>query len=828
MADVVDYLPLVRATPLPLSELYGFLLQYYSRQEPLDRLTLVEAEMGGLMLLSSEAFHLLLPYFLEFYSRTSTRVRALALFDKLCEKLKHMAKQHLLTPLMHLYEVKGDATLQMELFKVQFLMVVRDSFGIECFFANILPYLVDALRSSDINIKQIAQASISLFVTSLSPVIATRYFVYPLLNLLGRSAVDANVVVHTLVAAGVHLGETVIVDQYVPRMRELLQQNSSVASKAQHDSTVLTVLSLVNGLLEFMQPATALRSFVTQSSQLIVLLLNPSPNVTLLQALGDTLVRIAEHIGRVRTRIYLLPYLNQFFSNYSDFYGSDGKRVVGTEEGVRAHYRKIYSPQMASLLYGDFSRAVGRDLMQDEISNSALIESILRHHPHLILPPMPSPQEKKAVSRVVEKSPAAAKVPRRKSLSFIEATKTNPLKDEEDAQLLAERREEELQVAAEHAERMELEEEEMQWERRLERSWIHQLLESDRLPYERPEFEFKNRITYSAKIHNNSIECLAVSKTENLILSACKDRSLKMWTLDETQFSSSSVDHHSLSGIPCFVSYGLHHAQITACCFHPHRDQVVSVDGSLHIWDINAGKNLLHLVHRSKLQDISPLLCASNAECHFVATTLTGSVVLLDTRMGIVAQEWKVQVGQTRGLAVDDDRFVVSCGNSTGWITTLDGRFGRVQERWKAHEGAICRLEQIHEKKVVSSGFDKSIKIWNDVPFFSAEVPTASSNSPSTSFPFAPSKDTQRGRVANTTIRGYGDPVTGFARMDNLLLCVGGSKMACVPFSQEGIYRASPNKPLNARAEKVRCVAALPYHGMFALGCEDGSLRFCL
>ena len=120
-----------------------------------------------------------------------------------------------------------------------------------------------------------------------------------------------------------------------------------------------------------------MRSYVKES-QLIVLLLNPSQNTKLLKTLGGTLVKIGYHIGPENTTKFLLPYLRQFFAQYTHLYDHS---IVLTPTDHKL--MEIYSPEMAALFYYQFATLVGKDSFYLEVENYELIEKILKKYPQL-------------------------------------------------------------------------------------------------------------------------------------------------------------------------------------------------------------------------------------------------------------------------------------------------------------------------------------------------------------------------------------------------------------------------------------------------------------
>ncbi len=120
------------------------------------------------------------------------------------------------------------------------------------------------------------------------------------------------------------MGESVVVTHYLPFLFSLLQKhlvkNSSRGAKS--ESVPVTILSMINEvgesakkietnplfslvqLVGCMRRGTVLRALVVESTALVIILLNP-PNVPLLKALTQPLVRIAAAIGPNNTTKYV-------------------------------------------------------------------------------------------------------------------------------------------------------------------------------------------------------------------------------------------------------------------------------------------------------------------------------------------------------------------------------------------------------------------------------------------------------------------------------------------------------------------------------------------
>lgn len=130
----------------------------------------------------------------------------------------------------------------------------------------------------------------------------------------------------------------------------------------------------------YLDSATALKVFVEDNKQLLVLLLNPPPNPTLLRDLANTLLQIAVTIGAPDVKKAILPHFNQFFHNYSEFYENGRPVVSETSSRENADLLGIYSPNMTYLLYYRFRTLVGGTAMHQEIANWEEIEQVLKQH----------------------------------------------------------------------------------------------------------------------------------------------------------------------------------------------------------------------------------------------------------------------------------------------------------------------------------------------------------------------------------------------------------------------------------------------------------------
>jgi len=100
------------------------------------------------------------------------------------------------------------------------------------------------------------------------------------------------------------LGEGRILSHYIPYLLDLLQKQSSRATTHQQiqnhlgDEIIERALKLIESVVEHISAASALRSLVLQSSQLMCLLLNPSANHLLtLPRLIQTLALLSSRIG---------------------------------------------------------------------------------------------------------------------------------------------------------------------------------------------------------------------------------------------------------------------------------------------------------------------------------------------------------------------------------------------------------------------------------------------------------------------------------------------------------------------------------------------------
>jgi hypothetical protein len=169
----------------------------------------------------------------------------------------------------------------------------------------------------------------------------------------------------------------------LPTVKALLRR--PLVRSVDGGDVALQALAALSRYVDLLDIDAVMREFV-QHSALFVLLLNPSPCGRTMRALAELLVKLARKIGIEHCIEHLLPYLTQFYANYNEFYeltrdGNVLTKSIGVSGATaqRQWTREIYSSEMIALLYVPVRDLVTANVVRREISNSILLEAIVKH-----------------------------------------------------------------------------------------------------------------------------------------------------------------------------------------------------------------------------------------------------------------------------------------------------------------------------------------------------------------------------------------------------------------------------------------------------------------
>ncbi|KAL6068652.1 Inactive serine/threonine-protein kinase lvsG [Balamuthia mandrillaris] len=335
--------------PAYFAELYAFLAKFYAIDSWETRLDFTLDKLKLLLeRIPAEGIHVLLPSLLPFFDDKATQRHSICLFYHLGKHINsENARILLLRPLKKLYQQQGDSehevALQAEVLKLHFVQQVIRIFSPDCFFSDILPFIIDALRFKQPSLPVVASKTLVQLVIELEPAIAIRYVLSPLLEQLGKPSSNHEILVSALAEMATHLGEAAVVHHYIPAMRPLFERHFQKVpphpSSSSDAKLSAALLNLIEELLEsdVITPSVALRDLIMADPPVQVLLLRPLLPTCLTQPppyvpiLGRILYKIATLIGPEPTRKHLSGPLVLFFTNYgSMFINEMGQHVSGT------------------------------------------------------------------------------------------------------------------------------------------------------------------------------------------------------------------------------------------------------------------------------------------------------------------------------------------------------------------------------------------------------------------------------------------------------------------------------------------------------------------
>jgi len=685
--------------PNYFKQMYHFLCHYHSLHTAEEKLVFTLANIGAVTSLPNEAMDLILPYILELFNHPNTMVSALIdLLDPLSQRLGPLLSQTYLLPcLINLYQRHEDHLLQCHLIQIPMIDMIVSRFGRDIYIHHILPFFLDSVKTNPRENPNHEMLTTGLIKISkiLGIPLTIRHIMYPLLVALTKPHLQH--LNEPLVAIASSLGESVIIKFYFPAIFILIQKHSSKASRS--ESIPCTLLSLLQELILLVKPGLVLRYLLKESTQLASLLLNPS-NPALLLPLAETLLRISGRIGVNNTKDYILKYLQQFFSNYSDLYGYSGHNsysTIGDSESAK-QLRTIYSPEMTYFLYFKLARIIGFEIMRSEISDNSLIEHIMmiyikENHLKSETPPSTIPPY---VSDEGLYDDFEDTLDQKISSTY----KLDDYQDYDD-------------------------------------------LINDQ------SFSFQGNIVAFYKEHNASIKSIAMSPSESIFASGSKDNLVKIWSLESTRSLATYNQHmHTVHSVK-FISSLVASCDITSIqvwdpeskvkvnlfyepngsytCFEPLTNKYIvasSSESTLNFYDLSLGIQ----THEWALayQTGSSIRCLTTSNDHHYnsavsnsnaaysnSTTIptwvaagssSGIISILDTRTGTILEQWKTHDGPTIKLIGQGTRYLISCSEKSVIQWDLTYSPPTIRKMWKGFKDSITSMSLCQNDLMVSTG----------------------------------------------------------------------------------------------------------------------------
>ncbi|KAK9962216.1 hypothetical protein ABG768_007589 [Culter alburnus] len=212
--------------------------------------------------------------------------------------------------------------------------------------------------------------------------------------------------------------------------------------------------------------------------------------------------------------------------------------------------------------------------------------------------------------------------------------------------------------------------------------------------------------------HSGTAKCLAPLAGEDYFLSGSKDKTVRLWPLYNHGDGTREVEPR--------LTYAEHRKSVFYVGQLEALQEVVSCDGTVHLWDQFTGKNLRCNEPLDGKNPITAVTTMPAPHCSIVFASADSVLRFIDPRKPGLQHEFRLaynnmNAGLIRCLAVSPGGRTVAAGFSTGFIVLLDARTGLVLRGWPGHEGDILQMKATEGNLLISSSSDHTLTVWKDV-----------------------------------------------------------------------------------------------------------------
>ncbi|XP_031729483.1 WD repeat-containing protein 81 [Anarrhichthys ocellatus] len=248
--------------------------------------------------------------------------------------------------------------------------------------------------------------------------------------------------------------------------------------------------------------------------------------------------------------------------------------------------------------------------------------------------------------------------------------------------------------------------------RSLQGNWLAYWQYEIGLNQQDPHFHFHQIRLQSFLGHSGTTKCLAPLAGEDYFLSGSKDKTVKLWPLYNHGDGTQEVEPK--------VTYSDHRKSIFYVGQLEASQEVVSCDGTVHLWDQYTGKQIRSYEAVDGKNPITAVTTMPAPHCSVVFGSADSILRFIDPRKPGLQHEFRlaynnVNAGLIRYLAVSPSGRTVAAGFSSGFIVLLDARTGLILKGWPAHEGDILQMKAAEGNLVISSSTDYTIAVWKDM-----------------------------------------------------------------------------------------------------------------
>ncbi|KAJ7995563.1 hypothetical protein DPEC_G00245890 [Dallia pectoralis] len=248
--------------------------------------------------------------------------------------------------------------------------------------------------------------------------------------------------------------------------------------------------------------------------------------------------------------------------------------------------------------------------------------------------------------------------------------------------------------------------------RSLQGNWLAYWQYEIGLNQQDPHFNFHQIRLQSFLGHSGTAKCLAPLAGEDYFLSGSKDKTVKLWPLYNHGDGTQEVEPR--------LTYTGHKKSVFYVGQLEALQEVVSCDGTVHLWDQFTGKPIRSYEALDGKNPITAVTTMPAPHCSVVFGSADSVLRFIDPRKPGLQHEFRlaynnVSAGLIRYLAVSPGGRTVAAGFSSGLIVLLDARTGLVLRGWPAHEGDILQMKAAEGNLVISSSTDHTLTVWKDL-----------------------------------------------------------------------------------------------------------------
>ncbi|XP_028662473.2 WD repeat-containing protein 81 [Erpetoichthys calabaricus] len=212
--------------------------------------------------------------------------------------------------------------------------------------------------------------------------------------------------------------------------------------------------------------------------------------------------------------------------------------------------------------------------------------------------------------------------------------------------------------------------------------------------------------------HSGTAKCLAPLSGEDFFLSGSKDKTVRLWPLYNQGDGTVDIE-------PRFT-YTEHKKSVFYVGQLASRQDIVSCDGTVHLWDQFTGKQ----IHAYEVFDSkNPITAMSTMPAPYSSIVFGSADSILrfiDPRKAGLQHEFRlaynnINAGLIRHLTVNPSGRTIAVGFSSGFIVLLDTRTGLILRGWPAHEGDILQMKAAENNVLISSSSDHTLTVWKEL-----------------------------------------------------------------------------------------------------------------